>query len=89
LKHRDYKILNKAAGELAVDLRSTLGKRVLGPEYPLVSRIKSLYIKQIMIKIERGPNVVPFKDQIRKHIEEFQKIQVFRQVRVVVDVDPQ
>jgi primosomal protein N' (replication factor Y) len=89
LKHRDYKILNKAAGELAADLRSTLGKRVLGPEYPLVSRIKSLYIKQILIKVERGPNVVPFKDQIRKHIEEFQKIQVYRQVRVVVDVDPQ
>lgn len=89
LKHRDYKILNKAAGELASELRKTMGKRVLGPEYPLVSRIRNLYIKQVMIKIERGPNVIPFKDQIGKHIEEFQKIQVYRQVRVVVDVDPQ
>jgi primosomal protein N' (replication factor Y) len=88
LKHRDFKILNKAAAELATDLRVTLGKRVLGPEYPLVARIKNLYIKQILIKIERGPNVASFKEKIKKHIEEFQKIPTNRQVRVVVDVDP-
>lgn len=89
LKHKDFKILNKAAGELATDLRGSLGKRVLGPEYPLVSRIRNLYIKQIMVKMERGPNAVQIKDQIKRTIDEFQKMQVYRQVRVIVDVDPQ
>jgi primosomal protein N' (replication factor Y) len=89
LKHKDFKILNKAAGEMATDLRGSLGKRVLGPEYPLVSRIRSLYIKQIMVKMERGPNAVQIKDQIKRTIDEFQKMQVYRQVRVIVDVDPQ
>jgi primosomal protein N' (replication factor Y) len=88
LKHRDPNVLNKAARDLAIDLRADLGKRVLGPEYPLVARIQNWYIKQILIKIERGPNVAPFKDLIRKKIEVIRKIPDYRQVRVITDVDP-
>jgi primosomal protein N' (replication factor Y) len=89
LKHRDQNVLNKAAKDLAQDLRAELGKRVLGPEYPLVSRIQNWYIKQILVKIERGPNVAGFKELIRAKIDELQKIPAYRQVRVITDVDPQ
>jgi primosomal protein N' (replication factor Y) len=88
LKHRDANVLNKAARDLAIDLRADLGKRVLGPEFPLVSRIQNWYIKQILIKIERGPNVAPFKDLIRKRIDEIRKMPDYRQLRVIADVDP-
>jgi primosomal protein N' (replication factor Y) len=88
IKHRDFNVLNKAAKDLAADLRADLGKRVLGPEYPLVSRIQNWYIKHILIKIEKGPNAAPFKDTIRKNIEALQKIPAYRQVRVIIDVDP-
>jgi primosomal protein N' (replication factor Y) (superfamily II helicase) len=89
LKHRDPNVLNKAARDLAMDLRADLGKRILGPEYPLVSRIKNFYIKQIMVKIEKGPNISALKDQIRARINELQKMPGYGQVRVNVDVDPQ
>jgi primosomal protein N' (replication factor Y) len=88
LKHRDPDVLNKAARDLAKDLRTDLGKRILGPEYPLVSRIQNWYIKHILVKIERGPNVMMFKEVIRGKIDELQKIPGYRQVRVIVDVDP-
>jgi len=88
LKHRDPNVLNRAAKDLALDLRADLGKRILGPEYPLVSRIQNWYIKQILVKIERGPNVAPFKELIRKKIELLTKIPDYRQVRVITDVDP-
>jgi primosomal protein N' (replication factor Y) (superfamily II helicase) len=88
LKHRDPNVLNKAARDLAQDLRADLGKRVLGPEYPLVSRIKNFYIKQILVKIEKGPNVGGLKEMIRKKIDDMQKIPAYRQVRVNADVDP-
>jgi primosomal protein N' (replication factor Y) len=81
-------VLNKAARDLAQDLRADLGKRILGPEYPLVSRIQNLYIKQILVKIERGSNVSGLKDMIRAKIDDLQKIPGYRQVRVIVDVDP-
>ena len=87
LKHRDPNVLNKAAKDLAIDLRADLGKRVLGPEYPLVARIQNWYIKQILVKIERGPNVSTFKDLIRKKIEVIRKIPDYRQLRVIADVD--
>jgi len=88
LKHRDPNVLNKAARDLAQDLRAALGKRILGPEYPLVARIQNLYIKHILVKIERGANVGSIKQIIRGKIENLQKIQGYRQVRVVPDVDP-
>jgi primosomal protein N' (replication factor Y) len=88
LKHRDPNVLNKAARDLANDLRNDLGKRILGPEYPLVSRIQNLYIKHILVKIERGPNLGNFKDIIKRRIEELVKNPAYRQVRVIVDVDP-
>lgn len=89
LKHRDEKVLNKAAATLAKELRAVLGKRVLGPEYPLVSRIKNLFIKQIMVKLERGSAMVSMKEQLLQSVEEFHKIPAYRQVRVNIDVDPQ
>jgi len=88
LKHRDQHVLNRAAKDLAMDLRADLGKRVLGPEYPLVSRIQNWYIKQILVKIERGTNVAGIKDLIRKKIEDLQKMPAYRQVKVLADVDP-
>ena len=88
LKHRDQNILNKASRDLAIDLRADLGKRILGPEYPLVSRIQNWYIKQILVKIERGSNVAGFKELIREKIDELLKIPGYRQVKVIVDVDP-
>jgi primosomal protein N' (replication factor Y) len=89
LKHADAKLINKAAAALAAELRSKLGKRVLGPEFPLVSRIRNLYIKQILVKLERGQQLAQHKDLIRASVEDFRKIGEFRQVRVVIDVDPQ
>jgi primosomal protein N' (replication factor Y) len=88
LKHRDYKVLNQAAAHLAADLRLSLGKRVLGPEYPLVSRIKSLYIKHIMIKIERPSTLKGIKQSILKTVEDIYRTREFGQLRVILDVDP-
>jgi primosomal protein N' (replication factor Y) len=88
LKHRDFKILNQAAANLAADLRLSLEKRVLGPEYPLVSRVKNLYIKHIMIKIERPSALKEIKQTIQKSVEDVYRVREFSQLRVVLDVDP-
>jgi primosomal protein N' (replication factor Y) len=88
LKHRDYKILNQASAHLAAILRQHLEKRVLGPEYPLVSRIKNLYIKQIMVKIERPSPLKSYKQTILKAVSEMQGVREFIRVRAIIDVDP-
>jgi primosomal protein N' (replication factor Y) len=88
LKHKDARILNDGARELALLLREPLGKRILGPEYPLVARIKNLYIKNILIKLERNENRIVNKHLIQQIIDKFRGEALYKSIRVLVDVDP-
>lgn len=89
VKHKDPAILKKAADELAAKLRKIFGNRVLGPEYPLVSRIMNYYLKQIMVKIERSASQTEMKKKLMKEMEEFSRLKEFGPLRLVIDVDPQ
>ncbi|MBE0661957.1 MAG: primosomal protein N' [Bacteroidales bacterium] len=88
LKHKEPDPLNKAAAELARALRKEFPKQILGPEYPVVSRIRNYYIKEILIKLKRDATLAESKQKIRSMIEVFLKTTEHKQVRVVVDVDP-
>ena len=88
LKHKDPRLLNEAAREFAAILRQKLGKRVLGPEYPLISRIKNLYLKNILVKLERDHTLNEHKNDIRKAISDFRTLGNYKPVRIQIDVDP-
>ncbi|HEY3390294.1 MAG TPA: primosomal protein N', partial [Prolixibacteraceae bacterium] len=70
LKHREKDELDRIAQELSINLRERFGARILGPEYPVISRIKLLYIKQLWIKIERDISVVNAKRQMQEIIDQ-------------------
>ena len=89
IKHKDPEVLNKASDELAQQFRLLFGNRVLGPEYPLVSRIMNYYLKQIIIKIERSLSQTEIKKKLMQEIMEFSKRKEFKNLRLVMDVDPQ
>ncbi len=89
LKHKDPDKLNVAAAELARDMKARFGRLVYGPEYPMVSRIKNWYIKQIMLKIRRDARLSEQKALLKKVLEEFKKHTSIKSVLVQVDVDPQ
>jgi primosomal protein N' (replication factor Y) len=88
LQHKNEEILNKAANELAVILRQSFGKRVLGPEYPTVSRVRNYFLKNILLKFERSPELSQMKEALRQHCYTFLFHPEFKQVRIIVDVDP-
>jgi primosomal protein N' (replication factor Y) (superfamily II helicase) len=88
LKHRDPEALNKAARHFADELRTVFGSRILGPEYPTVARIMNYYIKQIMVKLERGGNLLEMKEKLSESITRFGNEKASAGVRIVVDVDP-
>lgn len=89
LKHRDAYLLSKAAAELALRLRERFPQDVLGPEYPMVSRIKNLYIKQIMIKLPRKIPPVHSKQQIKMMTDAFIRMPAYKSIFLQFDVDPQ
>jgi len=88
LKHKESLLLNEGSRELAMMLREKLGSRILGPEYPLVSRIKNYYIKNILIKLEKSENLGNYKMEIGKIIDTFHTLGKFKSIRVIIDVDP-
>ena len=59
LKHRKGEVLDQAADLMAGYLRNGLGSRVLGPDRPPVSRIQTLFIKKIVVKIEQQASMSP------------------------------
>ena len=88
LKHKDYQKLNPAAAELSSQLRPIFKHDLLGPEYPMVSRVKNLYIKQMLVKFNREYSSKQVKELIMSKIHEFQLLPDYKSVIVQIDVDP-
>ena len=88
LKHKDYQKLNPAAAELSSLLRPIFKQDLLGPEYPMVSRVKNLYIKQMLVKFNRSHQAREVKELIMKQVSLFQQNSAYKSVQVQIDVDP-
>jgi primosomal protein N' (replication factor Y) len=88
LLYKDYRLLNNAAKVLSTQLHTTFPGKVLGPEYPLVSRIKNQYIKQFLIKTSRTESVVAVKSELLKQLADFASLTDYKRVKIRIDVDP-
>lgn len=89
IKHKNPDILNNQAEYLANELRKNFGDRVVGPEFPLISRIRNYYIKSIMLKFERDTvSINRAKALIRDIITQFHTTKLSKGAIVQPDVDP-
>lgn len=88
LKNRDPALLDVMAQTMAVRLRETFGSRVLGPDQPPVSRIQTLYIKKIMIKVEMTASMSKVRSELQRVRREMAGDERFRSLIVYYDVDP-
>jgi primosomal protein N' (replication factor Y) len=88
LKHRDRDMAYHASAELAKQLRVSFGRRVLGPEPPLVGKVKNQYLMKILVKMERELSVRKMKHQLQAELDAFMRDSIFKGLRILVDVDP-
>lgn len=88
LRHREQATVDRASGWLAAQAKATFGNRVIGPEYPLVSRIRALYLKRITIRFEKGEAIAEAKEVLRRMSDDLAKQEGMSGVGVVFDVDP-
>ncbi len=88
LKHKNKRKLDAAAHHLATMLRNSFGNRVLGPEYPVISRIRNLYHKNLLLKIEKEQSIIKAKMILDNIIERIQNHSEFSSIRFILDVDP-
>ena len=89
-KHRDKNVLDACSESYAMNLKGVIGEeRVLGPEYPGISRINNFYHKKVLVKVEKELSITAIKNAIQHWINVYKKDPSFKSVRVIVDVDPQ
>ena len=89
LKHRQQKLLNDAADWLATQLRGAFGSgRVMGPEYPIVSRVRALYLKTVTLRFERSEAISEAKRLTMQITDDMLRHDGWSTVSVHFDVDP-
>jgi primosomal protein N' (replication factor Y) len=88
LKHRQDVVVEAAGIEMGRRLRQLFPGRVLGPDKPGISKVKSLSIRKIVLKFELSLNMA----EVRKYLALAQKQMLqdkrYTSLQIYYDVDP-
>lgn len=92
LKHTNFNRTNEGAEWFANALKeafaSKKGIEILGPEFPLISRIRNEYMKDVLVKVKPSElSIHHTKEQIKRIETSFHSISNFRAIRVSYLID--
>ena len=90
LKSADQGLIYRAARELTGRLIQGLGKkRVLGPQEPVIAKLRNLYLMELYIKLDKGTGALDkIKSLLSGEISKLNNMAEYRSVRVIPDIDP-
>ena len=88
LKHKSEQLVDTAAMEMGSRLRQWFGGRVLGPDKPVVSKVKTLCIRKLVIKLENGLDIGKAKQYLRMAQQQMMADKRYATLQIYYDVDP-
>ena len=88
LKHRQEKTVETASMEMGSRLRQLFGDRLLGPDKPAVARVKTLYIRKLVLKLELGIDLRRMRQCLREVQSEMLRSKMYGALQIYYDVDP-
>ncbi len=89
VKHTEQAIVEQAAETLANSLKKHYGKWVLGPQAPVIPKLKNQYLSDIWLKIKKDAYTLSqAKAMILQEIGAVWVHKAFKKIKIVVDVDP-
>lgn len=88
IKGKEERMTDDLSMEFARTLRQTFNDRILGPVKPPVSRIQSLYIRKIILKIENQASPQKIRELIEIHQANLFSNPKYKGVFLYYDVDP-
>ncbi|QIA09763.1 replication restart helicase PriA [Draconibacterium halophilum] len=88
VKHKNIQTVDRAADQLANQLKKYKQLVVMGPEYPLISRIQLWHHKEIWIKINRKLNLDLVKKEISSAVKTVKHLPSNSSCVFNIDVDP-
>ena len=87
LKFKNEELLSEAGLYLADLLRKSFPGMVLGPEFPLVARIQTYYLKDIWLKFPKDSELRLRKQKLEDILTHFHTETKYKAVQVVINVD--
>ncbi|HRI00936.1 MAG TPA: primosomal protein N' [Saprospiraceae bacterium] len=90
IRHLKQQVCEQFANTLHLNLVSSLTHhRVLGPSDPYPSKAKGLYLKEILVKMEKNnQSILGIKEKVKEAIFSTKKIDGLSSVKVKINVDP-
>lgn len=88
LKHKNDSTVNTAAIELGNRLRQWFGGRVLGPDKPVVAKVKSLCIRKLVVKLENNLDPTEVRKYLSLARHQMKEDKRYNSLQVFYDVDP-
>ena len=88
LRHKTEPTLDSAAIYMGSLLRQWFGERVLGPDKPGVSKVKTLHIRKIVLKLENGIDLQKVRQYLRLAQKQILQDKQYAALQVFFDVDP-
>lgn len=89
LKHKKAGTVNEAAKLYDGMIRKELGERVRGPAVPYVSRVRTYYLMDFLIKLERdAQRIKATKQLLVEAVGDLKQKKGLSGVRISIDVDP-
>ena len=88
LKHRQDAVVAAAGMEMGALLRQLFSGRVLGPDKPGISKVKSLSIRKIVLKLEPGLNMAEVRKYLALAQQQLLQAKRYSSLQIYYDVDP-
>jgi len=85
---KDSNVANDICNQLGVQLKPLFGGMMLGPEFPLVAKIKDQYHKRILLKINRDYSPTQVRNILKQEIDTLQYNNKSSLYRLHIDADP-
>ena len=89
LRHSDESTVYSAAQFFGRELKLHFGHLVIGPEAPLIGRIRQEYQQALLLKISPDLSLLKIKAQLLQARNQFLLHPDYKYVKVIFDVDPQ
>lgn len=88
MKHRDVHVLEEFSDVIAKRMREIFDNRILGPDLPPVARIKQLYIRKIVLKVENGLSQYKINEVLQNIQQAYCQMPRYKAISMYYDIDP-
>lgn len=88
LRHKTESTVESASIYMGSLLRQWFGERVLGPDKPGVSKVKTLHIRKIVLKLENGIDLQLVREYLQRAQKQILQDKQYAALQVFFDVDP-